>query len=354
MKILVVSNMYPSEAYPSYGVFVRNFCRGLEQSGIGYDLAVMRRGSNKLQKLLGYLSFYAGSFFKSLFGRYDLVYVHYASHSSPPVLLARKLRKFPIYTNCHGSDVLPQNPRQEKMQKYTCRILALSQKVVVPSEYFRQVVGEKYGIPKENIAVCASGGVNAQVFYPRAQRVPPFTMGFVSRIEPGKGWDVLLKACTLLPDQNYRLLMIGGGSEESVLRSAVQHLGLEQQVSVLGALPQEELPRYLNQMDVFVFPTQLAESLGLVALEAMACGVPVICSNFAAPADYVEDGVNGFQFALGDPLALKEAICRCMDADRKTLGENALKTAQGYRTETVYQTMKTILTQQKDKRNERR
>lgn len=346
MKILVVSNMYPSEAYPSYGVFVRNFCRGLEQSGIGYDLAVMRRGSNKLQKLLGYLSFYAGSFFKSLFGRYDLVYVHYASHSSPPVLLARKLRKFRLFTNLHGSDAVPENASQEKMQRFTAAAVKRSEKVIVPSPYFQRLVAEKYGIPVEKIAVCASGGVDETVFYPRpTEENGVFTLGNVGRISAGKGWDTLVEACALL-DRPYRLVLVGDGPERPQLEKLLAEKNLGDKVTLLPIQPQKKLPEIYSSLDAFVFPTQRAgESLGLVGLEAMACGVPVICSNFAAPADYVEEGVNGFQFAVGDPLALKEAICRCMDADRKTLGENALKTAQGYRAETVHQTMKTILTQ---------
>lgn len=321
MKILVVSNMFPSKAYPSYGVFVKNFCTQLETLGIDYSLAVMKKGSSKLSKLLGYVSFYARSFLCSLFGRYDLVYVHYASHSSPGVLLARKLRKFTIYTNCHGSDVIPQNPGQEKMQKNTRQLLALSEKIIVPSAFFKRVVSEKYCIPDARIVVCASGGVDTQVFFPSDRRKPPFTVGFVSRIEPGKGWDVLLQACAKLQDRNFRLLMIGGGRDEALLRQTVQQLDLAEQTEILGALPQRELPDWLNQMDVFVFPTQLLESLGLVAVEAMACGVPVIASDHAAPADYVADGVNGYKFPVGDSNALAQALetFRALPEDRKSV-----------------------------------
>lgn len=348
MKILVVSNMYPSRAYPSYGVFVENFCRGLRETGVDYDLAVMRRGANRWQKLWGYLTFYAGSFFKSLFGSYDLVYVHYASHSSPGVLLARKFRKFRLFTNLHGSDAVPENPSQEKMQRYTAAAVAQSERVIVPSPYFQRLVAEKYPIPPEKIAVCASGGVDTRVFYPRpAGENPVFTLGNVGRISAGKGWDTLLEACALL-DRPYRLILAGDGPERPRLEKLLQEKGLQDRVTLLPIQPQEKLPEIYSSLDAFVFPTRRAgESLGLVGLEAMACGVPVICSNFAAPADYVRDGVNGFQFAVGDPQALKEAICRCMDADRRTLGENALQTARNYRAETVHQTMKRILTDQK-------
>lgn len=343
MRILVVSNMYPSPASPSYGVFVKNFCRGLEAGGIAYDLAVMHRGANKTQKLVNYLSFYAAAFCKSLFGRYDLVYVHYASHSSPPVLLARKLRKFRLFTNLHGSDAVPETPAQEKMQRYTVAAVSQSERVIVPSAYFQRLVADKYRIPLEKIAVCASGGVDSQVFYPRpAEENPVFTLGYVGRISPGKGWDTLVEACERL-QRPYRLIMVGDGLESPQLDALLSKKNIP--VERLPLQPQENLPEIYSRLDAFVFPTRRAgESLGLVGLEAMACGVPVICSDFAAPADYVKSGVNGFRFRVGDPEDLAQKICLCMAADRKVLGENALKTAAEYRTEKVYQTIKEIIT----------
>ena len=346
MKLLVVSNLYPSKTYPSYGTFVKNFCHQLDTLGIGYDLAVMRKANGKLQKLAGYVTFYLKSFLLSLFGSYDAVYIHYASHSSPGVLLARKFRKFTVYTNCHGSDVIPQNPGQEKMQKNTRQILSCSEKIIVPSAFFKRTVSEKYGIPDERIFVCASGGVDAQVFCPADRREPPFTVGFVSRIEPGKGWDVLLKACAKLQDKNFRLLMIGGGRDEKKLQELAQQLELTEQIDFVGPQPQTYLPDYINRMDVFVFPTQLTESLGLVALEAMACGVPVIASDFAAPADYVSDGQNGYKFPVGDSEALAQVLEKFRALPEKTrdqLQGGALATAQGYTRQQVTQTLEKIL-----------
>lgn len=341
MKILVVSNMYPSEKFPSYGVFVRNFCHGLEQNGIDYDLAVMRKATGKVQKLLGYVKFYGGSFLKSLLGRYDLVYVHYASHSSPAVLLARKFRKFRLFCNLHGSDAVPENPGQEKMQRFTRSAVRQSQRVIVPSPYFKKLVSEKYSVPMEKIYVCASGGVDTGVFYPRAaEKNDVFTLGYVGRISAGKGWDTLVEACALL-DRPYRLLVVGDGPERPQMEQLLRERNIP--VTLLPLQPQEKLPEIYSSLDAFAFPTQRAgESLGLVGLEAMACGVPVICSDFAAPADYVREGVNGFQFRVGDPKAMANAILRCMDTPLET--ENILATARQYRAEEVHKIMKNIIT----------
>lgn len=349
MKLLVVSNMYPSAAAPSYGVFVRNFCDQLEALGIEYRLAVMRKSSGKLQKLFGYAGFYLKSFFCSLFGRYDAVYVHYASHSSPGVLLARKFRKFPIYTNCHGSDVIPENPGQEKMQKNTRAILSMSEKIVVPSEYFKRVVAEKYSTPEGKLFVCASGGVDTGLF-----RVLPdrpvnevFTMGFVGRLSAGKGWDTLLQACAELPDRDFRLVLVGDGPESAQMQHLLDELRLGDVVQRYGLLPQKDLARIYNEIDVFVFPTERkGESLGLVAIEAMACGTPVIASDYAAPAYYMVNGENGYTFPMGDAGSLAKALqaFRSLPEEKRAaLRAGALATAQCYTRQSVTRVLEKIL-----------
>lgn len=348
MKLLVVSNMYPSKEFPSYGVFVKNFAAQLEELNIDYRLAVMHKANGKLRKLVGYVGFYLKSFFCSLFGSYDAVYVHYASHSSPGVLLARKFRKFTIYTNCHGSDVIPENPGQEKMQKNTRQILARSEKIVVPSEYFKRVVAEKYALPLEKLFVCASGGVNMDIFFPKeAAQERPFTMGFVGRLSYGKGWQTFLQACGKLPDRDWRIVMVGDGPEKEQMLSMLDALQLQSVTTLHGLLPQAELANVYRNIDVFVFPTERqGESLGLVAVEAMACGCPVIASDFAAPADYVADGVNGYKFPVGDSDALARLLEKMQalpENERAALRAGALATAQQYTRQQVTCTLGKIL-----------
>lgn len=348
MKLLVVSNMYPSKEYPSYGVFVKNFTEQLEELNIDYRLAVMHKASGKLQKLFGYAGFFLKSFLLSLFGSYDAVYVHYASHSSPGVLLARKFRKFTVYTNCHGSDVIPENPGQEKMQKNTRQILARSEKIIVPSEYFKRVVAEKYDLPLEKLFVCASGGVNTDIFFPKeAMQTRPFTMGFVGRLSYGKGWQTFLQACGKLPDRDWRIVMVGDGPEKERMLSMLDALQLQGVTTLHGLLPQAELANVYRNIDVFVFPTERqGESLGLVAVEAMACGCPVLASDFAAPADYVADGINGYKFPVGNSEELAKRIEKMRSAseiERTVLREGALATAQQYSRQQVTQTLKKIL-----------
>ena len=334
MRILVISNMYPDANHPGYGVFVKNFCTQLDELGVDYSLAVMKKADGKAGKALGYLKFYITSFLKCLLGSWDLVYVHYASHSSPGVLLARCLRHFRIFTNVHGSDVMPENPRQERFQRFTEKLLACSETIVAPSSYFAACVVEKYGVPENKVFVCPSGGVDTAAFCPGMREENTlFTFGTVSRISAGKGWDTLLQACAAMPDTNYKLIWAGDGPERKAMEAMITELGLTEQITLVGEVSHKDLPEIYRGLDGFVFPTRLRESLGLVALEAMACGVPVIASDIAAPADYVCPGINGYKFPVGNHIALRDAMVTfrtLSEAERAALQEGAVTTAAGY------------------------
>lgn len=348
MKILVVSNMYPDEKHPSYGVFVKNFCDQLEKLNIQHSLSVMKKADSKLQKLVGYVIFYLETFLKSLFGRYDLIYIHYASHSSAPVLLASKIRKNRIYTNVHGSDVVPENRDQEKMQKYTRSILNVSEKIIVPSEYFKNYVAKKYTLDPHRIHIVYSGGVNKQMFYSdnEKRQNERLKIGYVGRLSFGKGWDTLLEACAKITDIDYELILVGNGPEEEIMNQMIQELKLQKHITRYNLLSQEELNAIYNEIDVFAFPTEReGESLGLVAVEAMACGTPVIASDFAAPADYVHDGENGYKFVVGDAENLANAIRQFYHLsaeERNKMKDNAKRTAEEYSVENVLNQMKMV------------
>ncbi|MEF8774544.1 MAG: glycosyltransferase, partial [Halobacteriales archaeon] len=87
-------------------------------------------------------------------------------------------------------------------------------------------------------------------------------------------------------------------------------------VRFLGFLDREELPAFYTALDVFAFPSPV-ETQGLVALEANACGTPVVGCNEGALADTIEDGETGYHYPGGDPGAFAAAIERAIDdADR--------------------------------------
>ena len=164
-KVLVVSNMYPNNQYPSYGVFVKHFCDQLNEIGIDFSISVLNKTQNRTIKIVKYGLFYLRTFFMVLFGNYDLVYIHYPSFSAKPVLIAHKFKSFDIISNVHGTDVVPLKNEHEKMIRNTKKAIDVSRVVVVPSEYYKQLLIEKYNIIDKKIVIYPSAGVDEQLFF---------------------------------------------------------------------------------------------------------------------------------------------------------------------------------------------
>lgn len=360
MKLLIVSNMYPSKKHPSYGIFVKNFCNQLPKINVKYETVVMHKGSSKVDKTIKYVWFYTSSFLKCLFKHYDIVYVHYASHSSLGVLLARKIKKFTLFTNLHGSDVVPENAGQERMQKYTRAVLMKSRRVIVPSEYFKELVAKKYLIDDKKIYVYPSGGIDKKIFYKADEKSISelkselgvnsklMTFGIVGRISHNKGWDVFVEAIKFVTEKGYdaNFVIIGDGPEAVLLERKIQTLELLKKIIFVKRLiPQKELAIYYSLFDWFIFPTKReGESLGLVAIESMACGTPVIASDFAAPRYYVQDEVNGYKFEMGNANALADRLIQIMENKEGKIRfeEGIRETVEGYFDDAVRNMLKDI------------
>ncbi|SDC04916.1 Glycosyltransferase involved in cell wall bisynthesis [Terribacillus halophilus] len=352
MKVHLIANMYPSKQHPNYGVFVENTEKILAQSGVAFDRTVVTKQSSSIGKLMAYGSHFFKVIGKSLFRKYDVTYVHYATHNSIPVLIAKKLNKnMVIYTNVHGSDVVPEFKKRQKYQPYVKRLLEVSDTVITPSAYYKELVQQKYGLTNR-IEIFPSGGINKQTFHEKETTLacqeleinPAYSyIGFVGRIDRGKGWDVYLKAAELLKEQgklgNCKLLFIGDGLEKEDFESMVDKFGLRDHLVHFPLLSQQKLNSVYNSMAVFCFPTMReGESLGLVGLEAMACGTPVIGSCMAGLLDYMEDGRNGFLFEPGSAEALADSIKSYMELPeeaKQSMREAAMQTASAYEVEAI-------------------
>ena len=222
---------------------------------------------------------------------------------------------------------IPENSQQEKMQKYTKKILQISERIVVPSEYFKVIVEEKYS-PKAKIFVYPSGGIDSSLFYPydapTIKKVKKQfdvdnnkpTIGMACRISQGKGWDTFVEAIYLLGEDKNRanFILVGSGPYDKDLDEMIEKKGLQNTIKRYGLLPQNELADFYNALSFYSSSSsRLGESLGLVIIEAMACGKPVISADFAAPMYYVTDGVNGYKFKVGDAYAMSIVLHKAID-----------------------------------------
>lgn len=361
MKILLVSNMYPSINAKNYGVFVQNTENSLIELGHSIEKIILYKETNKFRKLINYFIYYMKILYKGYFGKYDVLYVHYASHNALPLLLLLKLkRNIKIYTNVHGSDVIPENKTQSKLQVFVKKLLRKSEKVITPSNYFKDLIIKKYLISDKNIIVYPSGGVNNKVFHPIEAKEELYKIynldssyqyiGYVGRIDYKKGWDVLLDSIKLLKDDNLltdkKIIIVGNGSQINEFFQKIEFLGIKENIVYFDFLNQKELNEIYNLLEIFCFPTMReGESLGLVGIEAMACGVPVIGSKIGGLTDYIINGGNGYYFEVGNSSDLQNKIIEYFNNSSKIkagMKKTCIKTSENYSVESIRGILKEI------------
>ena len=161
-------------------------------------------------------------------------------------------------------------------------------------------------------------GTSETLFAPTETRPPrPFTIGYIGRIVPEKGIDVLLQAAAQL-DGGWRLRLVGGGSARDEMAALARAMRIGDKVTFVGQLPSAELPDEYHQIDALVLPSltrpNWKEQFGRVLVEAMASGVPVIGSDSGAIPGVV--GAAGLIVPEGDVAALSRALSRLRDQPR--------------------------------------
>lgn len=162
---------------------------------------------------------------------------------------------------------------------------------------------------------------------------------FVGRIDPIKGIDVLVDALCGLRSEMWltappRLLLVGGGEGEPAFETLIGHAAahnLRDRIDFVGSVPHTDLPNYYRAADVVAVPS-FYESFGLVAVEAMACGTPVVASRAGGLAFTVDDGQTGYLVPHNDPGALAAQLYAVLtDAPLQArLGAQATVAAQRF------------------------
>jgi glycosyltransferase involved in cell wall biosynthesis len=147
--------------------------------------------------------------------------------------------------------------------------------------------------------------------FPPADRVPrPFRHRLITtgRFDPRKGFETAVRALVHLPAHaSLECWGRGGDEERARLQAIAEELGVADRVR-LGSLTREELVDRYRAADVMLFPSTWAEPFGLVPIEAMACGTPVLATGVGGSAEFLVDGGNCLYFTPGDPHALAERV----------------------------------------------
>jgi phosphatidylinositol alpha-mannosyltransferase len=166
------------------------------------------------------------------------------------------------------------------------------------------------------------------------------TVLFVGRLEPRKGLAYLVRAFLRLKPAFPRLRLLVVGRDDKHQQGKLMGMvppRLRPDLVFVGAVPQADLPSYYASADVFCAPSLGGESFGIVLAEAMAVGLPVVCSDIGGYRDVVHDGTDGLLVPPRDPEALAAALGGLLDnpARLAAMGEAAAAAARRYAWETV-------------------
>ncbi|MBN2517867.1 MAG: glycosyltransferase [Candidatus Altiarchaeota archaeon] len=155
----------------------------------------------------------------------------------------------------------------------------------------------------------------------------------VCRLSKRKGLGYLLEALprVIEKERDLRLLIVGDGPEKDKLQQLTKRFGLQENVIFVGSTPNDELIRYYNLADIFVLPS-LHEGMGIVFLEAMACGLPVVTTKTGGMTDFVVDGKTGLLVEAKNSKQLADALIKVVGdrGYRERLSRNVGEMVKGY------------------------
>ena len=296
--------------------------------------------------------------------RYDVIHSHYWMSGLAAEALSDAWGGTPIVHMFHTLGEMKNRiarSDEEREGQYRIRgekqVLARADRIIVATQAEETQLRFLYRNGKNNIAIIPPG-VDVGHFYPIAPDEAKQFIGlkpedrmvlFVGRIEPLKGVDTLIRAMSCIRSVDaarpVHLAIIGGepdaspremSAEMARLQKLCDDLCMGGMLVFLGKRGQDTLPYYYSAAEVLVMPS-LYESFGMVALEAMACGTPVIASQVGGLAYLVRDGETGYTIPDNDPDALCEKLTLLLGNPdlRSTMGLRAVTHARDYAWERI-------------------
>ncbi|MHB8687869.1 MAG: glycosyltransferase [Candidatus Dormibacteraceae bacterium] len=265
---------------------------------------------------------------------YDLLYSHYWLSGEVACLLrpqlaagwahiAHTLGKVKNRTLAAGA-----RPEPEVRIRVEAELAQQADLLIASTDDETQELVDGYGADPQRVCVVPPG-VDLGMFQPveraEARRKIGYDAGrillFVGRLERLKGVEIAIRSLGLLRDRQHddvRLLILGEDShegdesEKDRLKAIAAEVGVRDRVDFIGSVAQHELPYFYAAADVCVMPSY-SESFGLVALEAQACGCPVVASGVSGLRSVVRDEVSGYLIDEHDPAAYAERIGRLLE-----------------------------------------
>ncbi|MBN2204344.1 MAG: glycosyltransferase [Thermoleophilia bacterium] len=369
MRVLVVSHLYP---YPGVDrhLFVHEQCLALR--GLGVEMHVIsptpwiprvlwsssrmrRRGSKPTRAVrdgivadyprfpqpprrllfdrLGDLAYRRVRGLPAVTGEsYDLIHAHQALPDGAVAAHLSRDLGIPYLVTVHGADVNRGLEGAGPVARRTAEVLEGAAAVVAVSGVLARRLTAR--VPLDAVHVVQNGVPGALHGVPPTDYLPGHRVVLAAgRLVAGKGFEHVLEALARLADRrdDLRAVVAGEGALRRRLEALAAELGLADRVALPGRLEHEDLLAMMARADVFALPSA-PEGFGLVHLEAMTQGTPVIGCLDQGPADFIEDGVSGHLVPYGDVAALTRALGATLDDPERAraVGEAGRKVAETF------------------------
>jgi len=274
----------------------------------------------------------------------DIVHIH-GNHPPYPVIgvMMRKFfKKIPVIFTVHGvyeMEARYEKPRtgiKRKVNKYFIdKVLAYVPYIIVVSSPLKPPITK---ITNSKIYIIPNGInlreiQNAEICNHIKVKHP--SVFFIGRLERRKGVDILLRAISIIKKEMPEICgyIMGGGPLENELKELTKKLDIEENVNFLGFKSEKEKYSYIKSVDICIIPSRY-EPFGIVCLEAMACGKPVVASNVGGLPYVIEDGKSGLLFERGNAKDLANKIIFLLQLQnedlRNKMGEAGQERAKNF------------------------
>jgi len=376
MKVLVISGMYPSTFSEIGGIFVRQQVKDLQKHGcdvrvvsptpatpfpVKYISGKWRAYSQVPPRMTWdgievhyprYLSFPRSLFFASSGKRmysgireviqelyqdfkFDIIHAHVALPDGFAGMMVKQQYDRPLVVTIHGADLYATIHKNVACQNALAKVFQQADRIVVVSTELKRIAEANLGFPEKLTVV--SNGIDLDEIATVDTKLRSVYAGnkvilSVSYLITRKGLEFNIKAVSQLAEKypNLKYLVVGRGPEEAFLRQLALDLSLEDRVEFLGELPHDKVMGYMATSDIFSLPSW-NEAFGVVYLEAMAHGKPVIACQGEGIADVIEDGKTGLLVKPKDVPSLVQAMDFLLGNSEKAaeIGERARKLVLG-------------------------
>lgn len=336
MKTFVISRGIPSEKYPLYGIFEFDQAKALAKSGLDTSMLVIDFRSRRYKRKYGFFSYEKDNVkifelslplnlyrralpllqFLMIFlykkavkiiGKPDVIHAHFYSIAAIASIIKKKY-DIPFFITEHSSKLNKAAAHISNIDKsLTMKAYSQADAIISVSKTLSSNIKDNFGFESHIIHNMID---LEHSNYSKKNDNESFTFISVGNLISRKGFDILIKAFkkAFADDSKVCLNIIGEGEERIHLQNIINECNISDRVRLLGQKTRTELFELMRKSDAFVLASKI-ETFGVVYIEAMVCGLPVIATRCGGPEDFVND-TNGFLIPTDDIETLSKALIK--------------------------------------------